>query len=207
MVAPAPSHSDLIEGFPPGERRGLAEALVSRLTTAIRRTLRASSAGALKEALSAPSDVGALARLLTDAAETEAVREIDPLAAAFLRGARMQEEMLVEAGGAWPVSRVAEHLGVTPEAVHRRRRRGTLLAVKRQDTFLYPAAQFDASGVLDGLGEVLRAIDSESSWTKLSVLLSPAPLGTRESVFDELRAGDVDVALHAARTWGDQGAP
>jgi hypothetical protein len=197
---------DLVRGLPVGERRTLAELFVRRLLPLLQRVVEDAPAESLKQALASPTDVGTLARMLTAIAADPHVQSLDPLAEAFARGAQLQQEMLEQAGGAWSARQVAAHLGVSRQAVDKRRKRGTLLAVESAGSYAFPACQFTASGVLPGLPEVLQAIDSPNGWTKLSLLLSDTLRGREQTVIDALRNGDLEDALHAARTWGTQGA-
>lgn len=200
---------DLLAGLPEGERRSLAEAVLGRTLPLLRRIVTTASADQLKESLAAPTDAGALSRLLAEAAAQPEVRELDPLAEAFARGAQAKEALLREAGGAWTADEVARHLHISRQAVNKRRKAGTLLAVEAGMNFLYPRAQFTETGVLPHLPDVLRAIDTDSGWMKLQVLLTHT-LSTSpdradappETIFAALRHGRVADALHAAQAWG-----
>lgn len=161
----------------------------------------------LKAALAAASDVGTLATLLSGAAgEGTELDTIDPLAEAMARGAAVEEELLREAGGALGVRKVARALGVSRQAVDKRRRRGTLLAVPAAGEYRYPACQFTEDGVLAGLAEVLASFQVDDPWTRLSVLLAPALALDGRSALDALRAGDAAGAAAVARAFGEQGA-
>lgn len=204
---------DILSGFPEGERRSLAEAVLGRTIPLLRRLMEAATAGELKESLTAPTDVGTLSRLLAEAAVQAEVQALDPLAEAFARGAGEKEELLRRAGGAWTADEAAAHLHVTRQAVNKRRKAGTLLAVEAGTNFLYPRFQFTEAGVLEGLPEVLQAMDTESGWMKLQLLfthtLRTAPERAdepRETVLEAIRRGRTGDALHAARSWGEQGA-
>ncbi len=56
------------------------------------------------------------------------------------------------------------------------------------------------------LESALKAFQVESAWTRLSVLLSDAPMLPGTRVVDALRSGLVDQAMHAISTYGEQGA-
>lgn len=195
-----------LAGLPEGEKRSMAEVFLGRAVPLLRRLIEDAPARVLKDSLTAPTDVGTLARFLTEAASRDEVRALDPLAAAFARGAALQDELLRRAGGSWSVSEVAAHLNVSRQAVDKRRRRGTLLAVEAGDSYRYPLCQFDESGVVDHLPSVLQAMPTESGWTRLSLLFSPVSRGEEATVLDAVRAGRVDDALHAVRSWGEHGA-
>lgn len=125
------------------------------------------------------------------------------------RGDKHKETLLERAGGLWDRDRVVEHLHLSPEAVEERRTSGSLLAVKRDDRYGYPACQFTDRGVVDGLPDVLRAMSTDSGWTKLSLLYSTVLKGAAAhegySVLEALKSGHQEAALHAASTWGEQG--
>src|SRR5207302_7702997 len=98
-------------------------------------------------------------------------------------------------------------LGITRQAVDKRRSRGVLLALPSgSGEYLYPACQFTPDGVIPGLAAVLQAFRIENRWTQLSVLLAPAPgLGGR-TVLQALQAGDVKQAVDIAAAFGEQAA-
>ena len=191
----------------PTERRELIEVFLERVWPFLVSALSTSSSGLLRSVLAAPTHAGTLSRFLSEVASDEAVAALDPLAAAFARAGDIQETLLQKAGGTWLAGEVAEHLAITRQAVDKRRKRGSLLAVEVGDWHRYPLCQFSESGVVDGLPEVLKAIDTDSGWTRLSVLLSPtlrsdAADDMERSVLDALRQGRKAEALHAAGSWG-----
>jgi hypothetical protein len=207
MGSHAPHIDEMLQDVPDGERRTLAEAFMRRALPLLNRMVRQAPTEALQDALSSSTDVGSMARILTRVAGDADVQSLDPLAAAFARGAAIQQELLQEAGGAWTAAQVASHLGVSRQAVDKRRKRNSLLAVESAGGFLYPACQFIETGVQPGLAEVLAAISTTSGWTRLSVLLSETLIGPPgRTILDAIRAGDMDSALHAASSWGEQGA-
>lgn len=206
-AARAPSLDELLSPIQEGEKRALAEAVLLRSVPLLGRMVAGASADALLTALSAPTDVGTLARLISvTGGADERVEDVDPLADAFARGAEIKRELLAEAGGGWPVSRVADHLGITRQATDKRRRRSRLLAVDWGGEYLYPALQFAADGVVPHFPAVLGAFQVANPWTRLSVLLSETPRLPGRTVIEALREGHLEEALHAVRTFGEQGA-
>lgn len=160
-------------------------------------------------ALEAPSDVGGLARLLSDMAPLGVELErIDPFAEAIARGAEAKQELLRDAGGSWSSTRVAAHLGMTRQGVDKRRRAGKLLALQSgQADYLYPLCQFTDDGVLAGIDRFLAACPPSGGWTRLDLLLTPAEEIGGVSPLDALRRGDVAAAVRAAATFGELGGP
>lgn len=194
------------DSLPEGERRAMVEVFLGRTQTLLHRMAEQAPVDTLKASLAAPTDVGTLARLMTEATSRQEVRALDPLAAAFARGAVVQEDLLRQAGGTWSVSEVADHVKTSRQAVDKRRRRGTLLALRIGDTYRYPLCQFDDTGVVPRLPQVLRAMPSDSGWTRLSLLFTETLAGEGSNVLDAVRGGRVAEALHAIHTWGEHGA-
>lgn len=162
----------------------------------------------LVQALEASDERSGLAAALAATVEIPPAR--DPLGRAKARAMEVRRRLLKEAGGTYEVSEVADLLGITPAAVHQRRQRGTLLAIRALNgQWLYPAFQFEPPELASEVGRVLSAFQVGEPWTKLSVLLSAAPsLGGRRPI-DALREGDVEGAVEAVSSYGldDADAP
>jgi len=182
--------------------RRRTEALIERIAAG-------ASDEALAAALEAPSDVGGLARLLSDlAAIGMNVESIDPFAEAIARGVEAKQELLREAGGGWSSTRVATHLGMTRQGVDKRRKGGKLLALQSgQGDYLYPVCQFTEHGVLPGIDRFLAACPSSGGWTRLDLLLTPAEEIGDRSPLEALRHGDVEAAQRVASMFGELGGP
>jgi hypothetical protein len=182
--------------------RRRTEALIDRLAGQ-------ASDESIAAALEAPSDVGGLARLLSDMAPLGVELErIDPFAEAIARGAEAKQELLRDAGGSWSSTRVAAHLGMTRQGVDKRRRAGKLLALQSgHGDYLYPVCQFTDDGVLGGIGRFLAACPPSGGWTRLDLLLTPAEEIDGVSPLDALRRGNVDAAVRAASMFGELGGP
>ena len=184
----------------------LAAAFVRRYAGLLRRIGESAPEQALADALSATDDVGGLAELLARVAPLEPPAA-DPLAPARARGARAKGELLRRAGGGLRLGDAARRMGVSSQAVHARRKRGTLLAVPQANgEWLYPGCQFGPDGPLQGLGAVLQAFRMRSPWTQLAVLLAPADTLEGRTPLDVLAAGEVERAAEAVSTYGEQGA-
>src|SRR5687768_988849 len=123
------------------------------------------------------------------------------------RGATVKRELLKSACGALTSSQVANALGITRQAVDKRRSRRALLAVPSgSGDYLYPACQFRSSGVVPGLDEILKAFQLENSWTQLSALLAPSPSLEGRSVLEALEAGEIQKARSVVASLGEQAA-
>ena len=106
-----------------------------------------------------------------------------------------------------PSTQVSTALGITRQAVDKRRLRRALLAVPNgSGDYVYPACQFTADGVIPGLEDVLRAFRIRSPWTQLSALLAPAPALGGKSILETLKSGAVERAGAVAASLGEQAA-
>lgn len=188
--------------------RDLRKRFASRYQDFLRRFSEEVPPDVLVRALEASDERSALATALAATVEIPPAR--DPLGRAKARAIQVRRRLLEEAGGAYEVSEVADLLGITPAAVHQRRQRGTLLAIRAPNgQWLYPALQFEPLDLASEIGRVLSAFRLSEPWTKLSVLLSGAPsLGGKRPI-DALREGDVEGTVEAVASYGlgDADAP
>jgi hypothetical protein len=117
----------------------------------------------------------------------------DPFAAAIARSSRVMQKLTVMAGKMLTGAEVADHLGVTPQAVDKLREQKELLAVERNLSWLYPAFQFESAVVQAGIKQVLSAYDGHDPWYVLDTLLArDDTLGDR-SLLEAIRDGDHDA--------------
>jgi hypothetical protein len=129
----------------------------------------------------------------------------DPLNVARLRGIVAQEEIVAETLG---VTEVAKLLGITRQAVDKRRIEGKLLALeppKRGNR--YPVWQFERHGTIDGLEEVLAALKAHDAWTQARFMTSGNDRLGGKTPIARLKAGDVASVLRAAEMLDVHGAP
>jgi hypothetical protein len=181
----------------------LAHAFMQRYSRLLERLGKAASDHAIADALAAEDDVGGLAALLAQVGPLTPPAG-DPLAAARARGAQAKGDLLRRSGGGLRLGQAAQRLGVSPQAVHARRKRGTLLAVPQANgEWLYPACQFGPDGALPGLALVLQAFGVRSPWTQLAVLLAPAAALGGRTPLQALQAGQAAQAAQAVSTYGE----
>ena len=186
----------------------LARAFLKRSVKMLERVSSSASSEALESALSAPTDVGGVATLLSDFAPLAMeVRTLDPFVEAMARGAAIKQELLTSAGGGLTSTQVARALGITRQAVDKRRIRGGLLAIPNgSGEYVYPACQFTPDGLIPGIDEVLRAFHIRSPWTQLSALLAPAPTLSGKTIIEALKSGAIERAISIAAAFGEQAA-
>lgn len=189
-------------------RQALAQAFLKRSVKMLERLSSSASSEALKSALSSPTDIGGVTTLLSDLAPLAIdLSAVDPFVEAMARGAAIKQELLTSGGGGLTSSQVSNALGITRQAVDKRRIRHALLAVPNgSGEYVYPACQFTRDGVVAGLEEVLRAFQIRSPWSQLSVLLAPAPALGGKTIVEALKSGAIKKAVAIAASFGEQAA-
>ena len=147
-------------------------------------------------------------RILLERLADEVLPTSDPLALARFRGIIALRELLHAEGGTLPVGGVAELLGISRQAVDKRRKARQLLAVEVPRRGLrYPAWQFaDTGTALPGLPEVLRALHGHDPLAQARFFLAGNDRLDGERPLDRLRAGEVDPVVDAAHAFGEHGA-
>lgn len=133
-----------------------------------------------------------------------ALAPTDPLAAARLRGAQVQQSLLK---GAYSSEEVAKLLRMTRQGVDKRRRQRQLLGLSvGRRGYRYPAWQFQEGEVLPGLPDVLAAFTDLNPWTQAVFFTTgDLRLGSKTPL-EVLEAGQVNSVVQAAAAYGYQGA-
>lgn len=201
----SPSVADVVASGPARpERMAMERATLERVTKLVKRAVTLAPMRVLEQALSESSASGTLTDVVADMVLAEPIE--GEWSAALLRGARVQRELLAEAGGPLSADKVGELLGIGRAAVDKRRRQGALLGLMlpRGDV-VYPAAQFRRAAVLRGLPETLAAFRIRDPWMQLEWLLArDEALGGRNAL-EALAAGEVDRVRDFVAGAGDQG--
>lgn len=183
--------------------RYVADVFLRRGRRALEKIAATASAKQLAEFADARTDAEVVLRAL--GAGLLAELKDDPLAAARLRGLRMQKDLL-RAAESLTSREFADALGITPQAVNKGRRTGAYIGLPVGEQFLYPYIQVKDGRVVRGLKETLAALHVASSWAALAFLMGEdAALGTRP--IDALKGGRIPEAVAAATRYGEHGAP
>jgi hypothetical protein len=188
-----------------GNSEELREKLLKTFSGVAYRLVRELDESTLRRVMREPSEDSVVLRAL----EAAPLEHSDPLRPARLRGLQAARALLNREGGTLTAEEVAKHLGVTRQAVDKKRHAGKLLAVTRGSrSVLYPAWQFTPQGILPGLEAVLRALDENKTdpWAKLSFFLGENLRLGGDSPLTALRAGRVEEVIVAARSFGEHGA-
>ncbi len=185
----------------------LREALLARWLATATEALQRVPTPTLGEAAAASTNVQAVLRVLE---APEMVDRTDPeqiLAGARARGLEARQQLLDAEGGAWTVDQVASHLGLSRQAVDKRRKAGKLLALTvGRRGYLYPAWQFARHGVLPSWETILRELAAHDPWAQVIFMLSPSDRLGDQRPLDALRHGTVDEVKAAASAFGEHGA-
>src|SRR5450759_780219 len=98
------------------------------------------------------------------------------LRAAWVRGLESRQRLLQAEGGTLSAEQVATRLGLTRQAVDKRRRAGRLIALNTgRRGFAYPAWQFESVRVLAGIEAVLTDLTVRDGWMQTAFILSGDP--------------------------------
>ncbi len=177
----------------------VAERLVDRAPPALR-----------AQALSDENGVMSLARLLCALpVYAVATAEESPLAAALAHGALRKEELLAMHPHQ-SITEVARLLHITPQAIQKRIKKGTMLALPVGDGYRIPLFQVDARRHavdvrLRPLFDVAAA-NQIGAWTLLELLTTPIR-GTKppQTVIDWTRSGRSEAARRIVAEFGEHG--
>jgi len=159
------------------------------------------------DAARSPRDLDVLVKGLLADPIVEDLRAVEPLTPAFLRGYEAKRKLIEENGGTLSAEKVGELLGITRQAVEKRRQAGKLLALTiGRHGYRYPIWQFNQSGTLPGLEQVLGVLSSHDQWMQTAFFVSESPRLSKRTPIEMLEAGEIDQVLNAASVYGEHGA-
>jgi hypothetical protein len=151
----------------------IQDAFIRRTAHAIERLATRADEATLVEAMAAPTDFGTLARVLIDfGAIGSAVAEIDPGAVDLAREIEHRTDVVRRAGGMLSAEAVGKLLNISRQAVDKRRRNETLLAIRQGGDWQYPRAQFHEHEVIPALADVVRGLKESGPWVTLEFLIT-----------------------------------
>ncbi len=158
------------------------------------------------DAARSPRDLDVLVKGLLANPIVEDLKAIEPLTPAFIRGYEAKRKLIEEHGGTLSAEKVGELLGITRQAVEKRRQAGKLLALTiGRHGYRYPAWQFNESGTLPGLEQVLSVLASHDKWMQTAFFVSRNPRLNGRTPQEMLEAGELDRVLNAASVYGEHG--
>lgn len=194
------------EGFD-GNAPTLRGALRLRLRRAIDGLVDRMPATAMLEAVAAPTDFETLIVMIQEGAVLPPPVPENPLAGAMARAVVHKQELLAQIGRMLPVSEVQSLLGISRQAVDKRRKRGSLLGVRLGHGWFYPELQFDMANearVYPAISKVLKIHEGDSAWVVFDALLANDPAFGGRTMLDVVRAGEDDlIDLYGRQMKGD----
>ena len=131
-IAVARASTTTVRAEAPRRHSPIQNAFIRRTTHAIERLAAQADEATLVEAMAAPTDFGTLARALSDfGAIGTAVAEIDPEAIDLAHEIEHRETLVRRADGMLSAEEAGQLLHITRQAVDKRRRGRTLLAIRQ----------------------------------------------------------------------------
>lgn len=177
------------------------------LTRAIKAINHFAEHGSLVDVSTASSDYELLLKVLETPESLELLQKNDPLANARLRGLKVKQELLEANGGCITVEEVAKILGITRQAVDKRRRANKLIGISRgKHAYLYPIWQFNSQSVIKDLEAVLAELKNYDPWMQIAFMLEPNLRLDGKTPLQELQSNNSEQVLSAIRVFGEQGA-
>jgi hypothetical protein len=175
------------------------------LSRAIRALVEVAEQANLSDPNAAASDYELLLKVLQQPEVTPFLVSKDPLAKAKLRGILAKQQLLEAEGGCFSSDDAAKALGISREAVNKRRQSGKLIGLPAGRSYRYPVWQFQEGKTLAGLETVLKTLKVQDPWMQTAwVLNSNLRLGQRP--LDALRSGEIEPVEQVAFLYGEQGA-
>lgn len=182
-------------------------ALVSRLLRVVTNLEKELPKERINEAVAAPTDYLVFLNAMSASSLASESAAADPLAPAKFRGLERKRQLVEAAGGTLSAQGVAELLGITRQAVDKRRAQNQLVALTQgRRGYIYPWFQFEDGKTLPGLEEVLQELKSFDPWMQLAFFVNSNDRLSGRTPAAALRAGDQLDVLRAARSYGEHGA-
>jgi hypothetical protein len=180
--------------------------LMMRAISAVLEFAALSEASA-ENATAAPTDLTVLVRALSSGELLDDLKRAEPLASAFIRGIEAKRRLIDEHGGALTAEQVAQNLGVTRQAVEKRRRGGKLIAITTGGRgYRYPVWQFTESGTVPGLEKVLGILAAHDEWMQIAFFVGQNPRSGDRTPIETLKTDEIEGVLSAAEVYGEHGA-
>ncbi len=188
-------------------RDDVRNAILTRSLSLTRQAMEHVSPGTLVEAVAASTDQEAMLRILEAPEMAAPAVDAATIDAARVAGIEARDQLLTAQGGSWPVERVAKYLGLTRQAVDKRRKANKLigLAVGRHG-YRYPSWQLSQNGTVPGLEDVLGALRQHDPWSQVIFMLSSNDRLDGVTPLEALRKGQTEDVKIAASLFGEHGA-
>lgn len=178
-----------------------------RAHRALESVMKAMPSDALFEAAAAPRDLDALILAVSAGAIELPATQKDPMTGAMILAFDHRRQLLEQASPLLTAAEVQKILGVSRQAIDKRRERGSILGIRIGHNWAYPQLQFDLEGggqVYPCLSKVLAIHKGDSAWVVLDSLLAADPAFGGMTLLQVVREGRVDlIDLYARQLMGD----
>jgi hypothetical protein len=165
------------------------------------------SSQSVEELTASPTDFELLVNAVSATSTAAASTDGDPLIRAKLRGIEHRKRILEKLGGTLSAEQVSELIGISRQAVDRRRSQNQLIGLTQgKRGYAYPAFQFEDGKTLDGLKEVLAALSGHDPWMQSIFFGNGNDRLNGRTPLDALRQGKTEAVVRAAEAYGEQGA-
>ena len=165
------------------------------------------SSQSVEELTASPTDFELLVNAVSATSTAAASTDGDPLIRAKLRGIEHRKRILEKLGGTLSAEQVSELIGISRQAVDRRRSQNQLVGLTQgKRGYAYPAFQFEDGKTLDGLKEVLAALSGHDPWMQSIFFANGNDRLNGRTPLDALRQGKTEAVVRAAEAYGEQGA-
>jgi hypothetical protein len=182
-------------------------AFYSRILRAFKKLESDLSSDLIDEATAAPTDYLVALEALSSAVESSQLIADDPFLAAKFRGLKRKRQMLETVRGTLTSEQVAEVLGISRQAVDKRRSSNQLLALTQgKRGYSYPSFQFDDGRTIPGLEEVLGELKPLDPWMQMVFFTSPHERLGGKTPIERLQKGSIEDVKSVAVEYGEQGA-
>jgi hypothetical protein len=126
---------------------------------------------------------------------------------AKLRGIEYRRRILEKLGGTLSAEEVAELIGISRQAVDKRRSQNHLIGLTQgRRGYAYPAFQFEDGKTLAGLRDVLDALSGHDPWMQSIFFANGNDRLNGVTPLEALRQGKFASIVLAAQAYGEQGA-
>lgn len=159
----------------------------------------------LEELAASSTDFELLVNALSAAAVTS--NNADPLVRAKLRGIEARRRILERLGGTLSVEEVSRLIGISRQAVDKRRSQNQLIGLTQgKRGYAYPAFQFENGRTIDGLKDALDALSAHDPWMQSIFFANGNDRLEGRTPVEALHQGDTVAVVRAAQEYGEQGA-
>ena len=168
---------------------------------ALKALIKLSKSDRLVETAAASSDYSLLLKALSSPEAMELLAATDPLAKAEARGILVKQQLIEASGGTYNSKEVADLLGISRQAVDKRRKNSKLIGIpKGKGSYLYPVWQFTSGKTIAGLELVMNVIKDLDPWMQVTFMLNPCDENQKNPIA-LLEEGSSDRAVEKAKIY------